>query len=485
MRESTYPLFRKGCVAAFILWAISIVFWQSSVLSFALGALPIIVTIAWRNKEFPAFPFAFSFQWLQVSLGIIWRDVFGTSLSAVDHPQIDLACYLGIIGLLVLGIGVRFGFFLAEKMFTVQPLEEPEEVNYSVKKIFAIYLILLFVTPFVAIVSWKFLPLRSIMVTIFVLQHFIVFLLFYLAICYNRAFYIVGTLLLEIVQGMVGYFSGYKTSLLIFAIVAFANLKRLTLRMRYVLVLVLFLLMILSVVWQAVKPELRRAFADRTLSLTSPIEKKIKFVYRLAETIFRGNEYPYQTQSQPSKVYDLVNRISNIYYFACTLGRIPSEVPHEEGTLLRGSLMHIFTPRLFFPEKPGLPSDSWMVRTYAGINVAGGEGNLTNIALGYLVENYIDFGIPYMFLPVFILGAIAAIMYRFIFKIAVNYIMANVLSASIFFFNFYLFEKANIKIFGNLLADYIVSVAALMLFQKSFLKFITNKDYGQNEFKAG
>ena len=403
MKENTYPLFKKGCVAAFLLWGVSIAFWQSFVLAFCLGALPIIITITWRNKEFPAFPFALLFQWMQVSLGIIWRDAFGVKLDAVNHPQADLACYLGIIGLLVLGVGVRFGFLLAGKIFNIKPLDEPEKINYSINKVFIIYLILLFLAPIVAVVSWNFMPLRSIMVTIFVFQHFMVFMLFYLAILYNRAFYIVGTLLLEIMQGMVGYFSGYKTSLLIFAIVSFTNLKRLTLRMRYILLLVLFLLFILSIVWQAVKPELRRAFSDGTLSLSSPVEKKLKFVYRLTEKIFRGDDYAYQAQSQPSKVHVLVNRISSIYYFACTLGRIPSQMPHEDGKLLKGSLMHIFTPRLFFSEKPGLPSDSWMVTTYAGVYVAGEEQD-TNIALGYLVENYVDFGIPYMFIPVFIQG---------------------------------------------------------------------------------
>jgi len=475
MKENVYPLFARGCSVGFILWGVTIVFWQSPVLSFCLGALPIIITMVWRENEFPAFPFALLFQWMQISLGIIWRDLLGIRLSAVDHPAIDQACYLGIIGLLVLGAGLRLGFFLSGKIFKIGQLEYPKEINYSINKVFAIYLVFLLSAPAIAVASWRVMQIRSILVTVFAFQHFMVFLLFYLALVYNQTFFIVGTLLLEIVQGMVGYFSGYKTSLLIFAIVAFADLRKLTLRMRYVLLTVLFLLYILSVVWQAVKPELREAFAEGTISLNTSFEQKVQFVYKLAEKIFKGDYAP-SLGARNEKVYDLINRVSSIYYFACTLDRIPSEFPHEGGNLLKSSLTHIVTPRLFFPEKPGLRSDSWMVRTYAGVEVADEEQE-TNIALGYLVEDYIDFGIPDMFLPVFIMGIIVAILYRFIFKIAVNLIIANLLSASVFFFNFYLFEKANIKMFGGFLADYIVCIVTLMLFQKQFVKFITKKEY--------
>ena len=475
MKENKYPLFRRGCIIAFLVWIVTILFWQSAVLSFCLAALPVIITMIWREKEFPAMPFALGFQWLQVSIGIIWRDVFGAKLNAVNHPKIESACYLGIIGLLVLGLAFRLGFMLGDRIFSIKALpESSDNAKYSINKVFAVYLVLLFLTPMIVNVSWKFMQIRSILTAVFPLQYFIIFLLFYLSITYDRSIFILGILSLEVLQGMVGYFSGYKTSLLIFAIVAFADLRKLTLRMRYILLGVILSLFVLSVVWQAIKPELRRAFSSGGISLNSSWEEKLKFVYSLADKIFRGGDT--RTQPDQYKVYGLVDRISNIYYFANVLSNVPSEIPHEDGKLLGASIKHLFSPRLFFPDKPGLASDSWMVRLYANVYVAGDEKD-TNIALGYLVEDYIDFGIPYMFIPVFILGFLAAIMYRYIFKVAINSLFANLLSASIFFFNFYLFETANIKMFGNILSNYIVCLAWLMLFQKQFLEFITKKYY--------
>lgn len=476
MEDRKYPLFGRGCAVALLLWVVGIIFSQSAVLAFALAAMPIVATIAWRNKEYPVFTFAFLFQWMQVSLGVVWRDIFRVDLAATASPRTDLACYLGIAGLLVLAVGVRSGFSIADIFLNIKSLDSAEETRYSIKKVFVLYLILSLLVPVVSVGSWKFMQFRSMMLVISVFQHFMVFLLFYLAIVYNQPFYVVFTLLFEIAQGMVGYFSGYKTSLFIFAMVALGNLKKLNVRMKYVLLATVALLFVLSLAWQAIKPELRTAFNDGTLSLSGPIDKKLQFVARLIEKAFRGNTEPYYVQSSDeNKVYALVNRVSNIYYFACVLERIPSEYPYEDGKLLWNSLQHIIKPRLFFPDKAGLPSDSWMIRTYAGVDVAGTEEN-TNIALGYLAEDYIDFGIPYMFIPVLILGILAGVMYRYIFKIAQNQLIANAVSASIFFFNFYLFEKANIKIFGNLLSDYIFSIAVLLLFQKQFLKFITIKN---------
>ena len=69
------------------------------------------------------------------------------------------------------------------------------------------------------------------------------------------------------------------------------------------------------------------------------------------------------------------------------------------------TLQYVFEPRLFFPDKPDIKSDSEMVRKYSGVWVAG-EDQSTDIAFGYAAESYIDFGIPMMFVPMFIWSAV-------------------------------------------------------------------------------
>ena len=74
-------------------------------------------------------------------------------------------------------------------------------------------------------------------------------------------------------------------------------------------------------------------------------------------------------------------------------------------------LTHIMSPRVFYTKKRGLVSDSELVRKYAGVFVAGEKEN-TNIAFGYAAESYVDFGVPLMFLPVFIYGLMMGITYQ-------------------------------------------------------------------------
>ena len=101
-----------------------------------------------------------------------------------------------------------------------------------------------------------------------------------------------------------------------------------------------------------------------------------------------------------------------VYYPSLAIARVPSVLPHTNGAILNTALTHIVTPRVFFPDKPDLMSDSDKVRKYSNMRVAGRESN-TSIAFGYAAEAYIDFGIPVMFVPVFCFGLFLGVMYAF------------------------------------------------------------------------
>ncbi len=68
-------------------------------------------------------------------------------------------------------------------------------------------------------------------------------------------------------------------------------------------------------------------------------------------------------------------------------------------------------PRFLFPDKPVL-DDSERTRTYTGMNVAGMEQG-TSIGIGYIGESYVDFGPVKMFAPIFLLGLLYGLIYRF------------------------------------------------------------------------
>jgi len=80
------------------------------------------------------------------------------------------------------------------------------------------------------------------------------------------------------------------------------------------------------------------------------------------------------------------------------LEHVPAREPHARGELLTMAFSNAFMPRFLFPEKRGLPSDSYYTRRFAGVLVT--EGN-TSISIGYMAEFYADWGTTGMLISTF------------------------------------------------------------------------------------
>jgi hypothetical protein len=88
-----------------------------------------------------------------------------------------------------------------------------------------------------------------------------------------------------------------------------------------------------------------------------------------------------------------------------------------------------------------------MVRKYAGVNVAG-EDQQTDIAFGYAAESYIDFGVPGMFVPVFIWAAFIGAAVSLVFREYHHRDMAISVATVIGWMSLYLFERSWAKTIG-------------------------------------
>src|SRR5215212_5057140 len=138
-----------------------------------------------------------------------------------------------------------------------------------------------------------------------------------------------------------------------------------------------------ALIWTAIKPIIRKnymAYSTTTARLNAVITVTGITFARTPDI------WKYEGDS-------MVSRIWSVYFPSLALKRVPSVIPHENGAILRGAIENVLTPRLFFPEKPILPSQSDEVRKYAGVWVGGRETN-TSYAFGYAGESYVDFGVP-------------------------------------------------------------------------------------------
>ena len=107
----------------------------------------------------------------------------------------------------------------------------------------------------------------------------------------------------------------------------------------------------------------------------------------------------------------------------------------------------MFEPRLLFPDKPYIASDSQMVRKYSGVIVAGEEQN-TDIAFGYAAESYVDYGVPGMFVPAFIWALFIGVAIALIFREYHHRDMAVSVVTVIGWMSLYLFERSWAKTIG-------------------------------------
>ena len=76
--------------------------------------------------------------------------------------------------------------------------------------------------------------------------------------------------------------------------------------------------------------------------------------------------------------------------------------------------MHVLEPRLLFPDKRPLMSDTELVQKYTNIRFDVSSSAYTSISLGYLAELYIDFGVLGALSVMFIFGVLFGRSFEFV-----------------------------------------------------------------------
>ena len=122
-------------------------------------------------------------------------------------------------------------------------------------------------------------------------------------------------------------------------------------------------------------------------------------------------------------------------------------------------------PRLFFPNKPVLQSDTEITQYYTGIIIPG-TSSATSISMGYVADSYIDFGVPYMYVPIFLLGILWGLLYRYFIKSAGSAHLIGYALTVIVLFNAMFFETGIVKLLGSVLTSYLVAFVLLKVAHK-------------------
>ncbi len=387
----------------------------------------------------PVLFLAMCYQWMQVSVGLFYGPLLDRTLEAFQADQHRTMVMIGLGCILCWSMGMRAGIALVEAQGAAD-LDETPVIGRGV--LYVVYAASFVLVGGMQQLVWRFPDFRQALVAL----TYVHLGLFYLAVRRSmlpevQPLKIIALLAIEIVVGLTGYFANFREPVLLCAI-AFLEAFDWRRRSHIAGLVTLFVAAIaLAMFWMGVRGQYRQDFANvETFS-----ESRSQRLDRLTEL---GHEWA--SEEPGGRFADLdffIDRIWAVYYPGLAVGRVPNVLPHTDGALMSAALQHIFAPRIFFPDKPPLPSDSELVRKYSGLWVAGEEEE-TSIAFGYAGESYLDFGLPLMFLPALLWGVFVGAAYQACLSLIRHAEIAVPVVTVIFWLSVYLFERSWAKTMG-------------------------------------
>jgi len=407
------------------------------------GLAVLVLWAGWRYLPHedgpPVLAMAFTFQWLQVTIGLFYFGITGRSLEAVELSDYRPMVLIGLGCLVALLLGLKLGMRLVRRPSPAAGTQEDRAFSWPV--LIIAYAVSVALTGTIQEFAWEVPSLTQAILALTYVRFAMLFMMF-CRLCKPRIRWgwIGAILVAEVVLGLTGYFAGFREPLMLAAVALLGAFDRR--RVTHWLALGLFasVMFVTGLMWMAVRTDYRQDFESQAFA--SSREARLERILALTSQWLR--------QDFKIVFYDLdvfVDRMWVIYYPALAISRVPSVLPHENGAILWRALVHIVTPRVLFPDKAVLESDSEMVMRYSGVWAAGSEQE-TSIAFGYAAESYVDFGVPLMFLPVFVFGCLMGMAYHWWLGIIRHRELAVGLIAVMFWMSLYLFERSWIKTLG-------------------------------------
>lgn len=425
------------------------------------GSIAVILAIyalTWRRAEPPILFYALAYQWLQAVILVFHADVLGIGIGEMDLRALSLqarptdvdletATWLTLAGLVAIAAGMRLA--AGAPAGAARLAATAATARISVHRAFAACLLSMAASSVLGSVAYMAGGLAQLVLALANVHWVFVFIYTYAVLSQRRGW---GGLALvfaiELGVGFVGYFSEFKTVLVVMLLAALAVPSALKGGRLWAAGVLVVLMVILGTVWSAIKVEYRDFVNDGTghqvvaVSRTEQVEALAHLVGNLdAEDLGRG-------------AANLVNRLSYVYFLGEMLERVPHYLPHENGALWAEAVYRALVPRLFDPDKAAT-DDSARTEEYTGLQVIGSERG-TSVSLGYMAESYIDFGAFFMMAPLFAWGLLVGHAYRTLAAGRVDPLFGYGAATVLVMVSSTVLEMSNAKMIAALLVNWLV-----------------------------
>ena len=378
-------LIGSGIALMLLVHSADLKLWAASLLS-----LPLAVWILGKKNVHPVLPWLVALFWLTITSDLVLAEFTGLSLTQNDASLFRQdAILFSLAAMLALAFGMRAGTFLGRKQF-VAAFRHAGRFHAAVpqrndhRRAVQAYFVSLVFAAIADQAAWYVPPLTQLILAMTLVKFACIYLV---AVKYfeegQGGKWLLLIAVLEIASGAISYFSSYKEVVFVIIIAMAAGRRKLPLFQLGLGLCGVALVVWMSLVWSVIKGPFRAISAGMTT------EEKIDWML---------DNYTRPDFDYSQAFTNLSQRVGYTKFFAAVLER-QDQGPLDSYDFYQGAIMHILTPRLFFPDKPAL-DDSKITVDVLGININEG----TSIGLGYTTQAYIDFGFPGMLIPIGLIG---------------------------------------------------------------------------------
>lgn len=415
--------------------------------------------LCWRPGEPAVILFIFGYQWIQASIAIFVANLKGLPINETAELSVSNmgdATALSLLGLLTI-VGC-FRLTAGPTRKSVIQRASLEASRVSVGSLVIAYVLSIIGALVVQYVATIFQELQQPILALLSFKDAVFLIIAYVGFKrggqFRTLFYFACAF--EFITSLTGYFSEFQIVFIYTFIAMLASGMRLHASKLIGIGVLIAVAIFAGVVWTAVKVEYRWYLNGGTAQQVVSVGP-YDALRTLGRMVFSvdGAQLAYGVDR-------FVSRLSYVEFFGASINNVPALVKHTEGALWGNALVHPFTPRVFFPNKPEIDS-SKQTNKYTGVRVAGREQG-AQISIGYMGESYIDFGFWGMFFPLALYGAFAGWCYRKVLSLKkFAGLISMGLSVPLLMGGFYL-NAESVKIVGHLIVTALAIFVAHALF---------------------
>ena len=384
---------------------------------FAVGAfVPWLVLRIVGTSTLPAaLVFYLVWQWLQIFARALIGLIDGEDMSrGLFGPWVLDAYWYMLASLIALALGIRV---VLGNMRPPIPRLAVAHLAWRPIDLFQFYVAASLISTMGRFVSDSIPALDQPMEAVARLKIIALFMLFGGVLSTGRgAGLLVGTLLLELLIGFSGLLGDFRSVFIILFVSALAVRIRWTGLTSVLAAAGAVALVVLGMFWTSVKSEYREFSTGSDDSQNVKLSLDTRMGY-LGGRVASASEIDWGLAS-----YMLLNRLAYVDITGSVIGvQLVSPEP-AEFRQWGDALAHVFQPRFLFPNKPALSDTEVFVRLARG-DASEQVRLATSISVGYLAENYVDFGFPGMLASVFVIGLLVAGVCRYFMTVPLPWLM--------------------------------------------------------------